>query len=280
MRVFKPVEPSVPLIFDSPHSGRFYPPGWETACARQELRWGEDAYVDELIRGAAAFGVVVLAARYPRCYIDLNRQEADLDPALLASPWPGALQPGEKSARGLGLIRRYVVPGVTVNARLLEPREVQRRIDDIYCPYHEALRALLQTVLERHGVAWLIDWHSMKSSGNAMTPDGPGAVRPDAVVGDRNGAAAAPAVTTAVVDALRDVGLDVAINDPYAGGEIVRRYGDPGAGIHCVQVELNRGLYLDEPTTTKTAGFAELRGRLTKVTARLAAAAREASVRR
>jgi N-formylglutamate amidohydrolase len=277
--VLRPIAAPAPVVFDSPHSGRFYPPGWVTACSRRELRRGEDAYVDALVRDATSSGIPVLLARYPRCYIDLNRNERDLDPTLLAGPWPGPLEPGEKSLRGLGLIRRHIVPGVAVNARPLEPREVRRRLDAIYHPYHRELDALLESSLERHGVVWLVDWHSMKSVGNSMTPDGPGAARPDAVVGDGDGRSAAPAVTEAVVQALRDVGLDVAINRPYAGGEIVRRCGAPRAGIHCVQVELNRGLYLDEVAVRKTAGFTRLQQQLLHVAERVAARAREAASR-
>ena len=261
------------MVYDSPHSGRFYPPEFETKASRDELRRGEDAYVDELLDHAPSLGVAVLDATYPRCYIDLNRAETDIDAALLSEPWPTALAPTEKSARGLGLLRRYVVPGVEVNARLLSVREVRDRIDGVHGPYHAALDALMDEVRIAHGRVWHLNWHSMKSVGNAMTPDGAVARRVDFVVSDVEGRSAAGEVTDCVVSALRDLGYRVGVNDPYKGGEIVKRVGDPAAGVHSVQVEVNRALYLDESRVEKTMGFAPLCVNLEGLTRRLVAAA-------
>ena len=266
-------EPPV-LLFDSPHSGRLYPADFETAATGPALRRGEDAYVDELIAPAAALGVAVLSATYPRCYIDVNRAVDDLDADLLAEPWPGPLQPTEKSRRGLGLIRRFVTPGVPVHARALTVAEVRRRIDEVYEPYHRRLRGLLEALRRERGFAWLVDWHSMKSVGNAMTPDGEGSRRPDFVVGDLDGRSATPALTDLLVSGLRGRGYTVALNDPYRGGTIVQRYGRPGEGVHVVQVEMSRGLYLDEATVTTHQGFGPLQRDLMALTGDLVAAAR------
>src|SRR4029077_12728519 len=179
-----------PLVFDSPHSGRLYPADFAVKCGRTELRRGEDAYVDELIAGAVRHGAGVLAAVYPRTYIDVNRAETDIDADLLSAPWPGPLAPTEKTERGLGLIRRYVEPGVEVSARLLTPAEVQDRIDRVYRPYHPALAALLEEAGRVQRPVWHVNWHSMKSVGNAMTPDGPGRRRAEFVVSDRDGTTA------------------------------------------------------------------------------------------
>ncbi len=271
-RIRRPTALSAPVVYDSPHSGRFYPPEFETKASRDELRRGEDAYVDELLDHAPSLGVAVLDATYPRCYIDLNRAETDIDAALLSEPWPTPLAPTEKSARGLGLLRRYVVPGVEVNARLLSVSEVRDRIDRVYRPYHAALDRLIGETRIAHGRVWHVNWHSMKSVGNAMTPDGAVARRVDFVVSDVEGRSAAREVTDCVVSALRDLGYRVGVNDPYKGGEIVKRIGAPDAGVHSVQVEINRALYLDESHVEKSTGFAALGLDLEKVTRRLVAA--------
>ena len=272
-RVRRPTVPSAPVVYDSPHSGRFYPPDFETKASRVELRRGEDAYVDELLDHAPSLGVAVLDATFPRCYIDLNRAETDIDAALLSEPWPTALAPTEKSARGLGLLRRYVGPGVEVNARLLSVSEVRDRIDRVYRPYHAALDRLIDETRVAHGRVWHVNWHSMKSVGNAMTPDGAVERRVDFVVSDVEGRSAAREVTDCVVSALRDLGYRVGVNDPYKGGEIVKRIGRPDAGVHSIQVEVNRALYLDESRVEKSVGFAPLGLDLERVTRRLVAAA-------
>ena len=272
-RVRRPTAPSAPVVYDSPHSGRFYPPDFETKASRVELRRGEDAYVDELLDHAPSLGVAVLDATYPRCYIDLNRAETDIDAALLSEPWPTALAPTEKSARGLGLLRRYVGPGVEVNARLLSVSEVRDRIDRVYRPYHAALDRLIDETRVAQGRVWHVNWHSMKSVGNAMTPDGAVERRVDFVVSDVEGRSAAREVTDCVVSALRDLGYRVGVNDPYKGGEIVKRIGVPESGVHSIQVEVNRALYLDESRVEKAVGFAPLGLDLERVTRRLVAAA-------
>jgi N-formylglutamate amidohydrolase len=260
------------LVYDSPHSGRFYPADFAAGATRRELRRGEDAYVDRLLAGAPSHGATVLAAMYPRCYIDVNRGEGDIDPSLLAEPWPSELAPTEKSARGLGLIRRFVVPGVEAQRGPLAVADVQHRIEIAYRPYHARLAELVEEARRDRGVVWHLDWHSMKSRGNAMTPDGPSAVRPDFVVSDVRGRSAAPHVTALVVETLASFGYRVAVNDPYVGGTIVQRIGAPYLGVHSIQVEINRALYLDEIDVMLTAGFSRLVAEIDELTRRLAAA--------
>jgi N-formylglutamate deformylase len=252
----RPLVPSA-LLYDSPHSGRFYPPDFESNASRLELRRGEDAYIDQLLGNTPSLGAYLLVANYPRCYIDLNRDETDIDAALLSEPWPTPLRPTEKSARGLGLIRRYVVPGVEVQARPLTVQAVRHRIEQVYRPYHASLDALVAEIHATQGVVWHVDWHSMKSVGNAMTPDGPGARRADFVVSNAREASASKEVTDIIVRYLRGVGHTVSVNDPYLGGVIVRRTGSPSRGIHSVQIEVNRALYMDEQLveTTSSAGL-------------------------
>jgi N-formylglutamate deformylase len=237
------------------------------------LRRGEDAYVDELLAGAPALGAVLLTNDYPRTYIDVNRAETDIDPAQLSEPWPGVLEPTEKSRRGLGLIRRFVVPGVEAQARPLSVAEVKHRIDSVYRPFHAALRALVTELRQNRSTIIHIDWHSMKSVGNSMTPDGAGSRRADFVVSDVRGTSASPETTELVVESLRDLGYSVTVNDPYTGGTIVQRTGAPASGVHSIQVEMNRALYLDEVSVEKRSGFATLANNLETLTRRLAEAA-------
>jgi len=266
--------PLTPLLYDTPHSGRFYPRDFVLGAPLGEVRRGEDAYVDELLAAAPGVGATLLAATFPRCYIDLNRDEADIDAGLLAEPWPEPLAPTEKTARGLGLIRRFVVPGVEAQGQKLTVRDVRARIRDVYRPYHAALDSLVRELRERFGSVWHVNWHSMKSTGNAMTPDGPGAARPDFVVSDRFGESASSRVTGLIVETLRGAGHTVSVNQPYSGGTIIRRTGRPEQNVHSVQIEINRALYLDEAAVAITAGAPALAATLEALTRVLAAAAR------
>jgi N-formylglutamate deformylase len=262
------------LVFDSPHSGRTYPPSFVSVAPHDQLRWAEDAYVDELIAPAVAHGAVLLCASLPRSYIDLNRTATDIDAELLSQPWPTPLTPTDKTARGLGLVRRFVVPGVPIYApHSLSVRDVQTRIRDVYEPYHAALDGLIAEVRGTRSAVWHVNWHSMKSKGNAMTPDGAGAARADFVVSDRDGASAAPEFTSLIVDSLEEMGYRVSVNTPYKGGHIVQRLGRPAEGVHSVQIEIRRDLYLDEARVKRTAEFEVLRRRLTQLARRLAEAA-------
>lgn len=277
-----PPSPSVtlaraPLLLDSPHSGRLYPADFEFAPDFVRVRRGEDAYVDRLILPALAHGASVIAALFPRTYIDCNRHEKEVDLQLVqGGAWPHPIRPSEKSARGLGLLRRYITPGVSVYApgHKLSAREIGHRIRTYYEPYHALLSNTLDEIhQELGGVAvYHINFHSMKSRGNAMTPDGAGAKRPDFVVGDLRGAACERAFTDEVAAALREQGWTVSVNKPYAGAGILKRYGEPDAGVHCLQVEMNRALYLDEERVellTRSGQYDDVERRLERVFARL-----------
>jgi N-formylglutamate deformylase len=265
---------SVPLLlYDSPHSGRRYPADFETCLERVVLRRAEDAYVDELLAGTTKHGAVILDAICPRCIIDVNRAETDIDESLLRERWPGKLVPTDKSKRGLGLLRRFVTPGVEIHSRLLEISEVRDRIENSYRPYHEALDELVDEIMCERGFVWHINWHSMKSVGNAMTPDGAGAKRPDFVVSNRDGQSASAELTEWIVGALRSFGYTVSLNHPYKGGTIVERLGAPSKGIHSLQIEINRALYLDEERVETHRGFSVLANNIETFTAGLSALA-------
>lgn len=167
-----------PLLFDLPHSGRDYPADFGSALPPEILRRGEDAYVDELLADAPGHGVTVLKALFPRCYIDTNRDEDDVDPELVSDALPEAFRPSDKSLRGIGLIRRDVVPEHRIYDRLLSHAEVKGRIERYHRPYHEALSKQLDLLRGMFGAVCHVDWHSMKSARNANTPDGPGVDQP------------------------------------------------------------------------------------------------------
>lgn len=267
-----PADPA-PLVYDSPHSGRNYPDDFDSALPRPALRHAEDAFVDELIADAPALGVAMLCALFPRAYIDPNRTEDDVDPALLAEPWPQPLSPGEKTRLGISLIRRVVTPDRPIYDRKLTTAEVEHRIARYHRPYLKALDRLVHDAHARHGRVWHVHWHSMKSRGNASTPDGPGTRRPDFVLGDLHGAGCAPELTDTVGTFLIHRGHTVAVNRPYAGAAIPERLADPARGIHCLQIEINRALYLDEATVEKSPDFDDLRATIRDLTRHLATVA-------
>lgn len=258
-----------PLVFDSPHSWPHWPPEAPRPIAPAEaLRTSCDAWVDEIWTAAADGAAPLLAARFHRAYIDANRARDDIDPELLAAPWPQPLNPGDKSRRGFGLLRRLALPGVPMYDRPLAPQEVLHRIHHCYDPYHARLAELIAAANARHGRTLHIDCHSMKSVGNAMNEDC-GRPRPDIVVSDLEGRSADAALVRWIAAALAQLGYEVRINDPYRGGELIRRHAEPARGRHSVQIEINRALYMDEPRHERTPGHAQLVANLKVFVARL-----------
>lgn len=253
--IHEPQISSAPLVVDSPHSGRHYPEDFNYICPLPSLRQTEDSYVDELVAGAVQAGATVIAATFARSYIDVNRAEDDIDPSVLAEPWPFQLQPSDRTLLGLGLVRRLCKSGVPVYAKPLTVAAIEKRIAGYYRPYHEALQHVVARCTRQFGECYLVDCHSMPGQGGESAPSR----RADFVLGDRNGTSADPSFTRRIRHILQDMGYSVALNDPYKGVEIVRRHGNPQAGQHALQLEINRRLYMNEATLEKTAGFARLR---------------------
>lgn len=266
----------VPLVFDSPHSGIEYPEDFRHAAPWAILRAAEDTHVDDLYGAAPAHGASLLCALFPRSYIDANRHEGDIDAGLLAEPWPGDLQPGEKSKLGLGLIRRLAQPDVPIYDRKLPVAEVRARLAAYYQPYHAELQSLLEARHRRFGAVWHVNCHSMGSKGSSMSVDN-GRERPDFVLGDRDGSTCDRAFTDAVLAWLNGRGYHVTVNDPYKGVELVRRYSDPAKGCHSLQIEVNRRLYMDEKTRERGGGYAKLKADITELVAYLAEWTQEAA---
>ena len=248
----------VPVVFDSPHSGRFYPDDFSSVVSRKLLREYEDRFVDLLLEEAASHGITMISAHFPRAYIDPNRAPDDLDQEMLETVWPDPLSPTRHSRQGTGLIFRRMHDASLIYERHLTLEEVRRRLDGCWRPYHAALEAALAEARLHGGAVWHVNWHSMRPVGDAMTPD-PGASRADFVLGDLEGTSCEPAFTAFVAERLEAMGYSVAVNHPYQGAHIVERYGQPEEGRHSLQIEINRGLYMDLATLEKIDRFDEIR---------------------
>jgi len=269
-----PAGEAIPLVLDSPHSGTTYPAEFDHAPPRELVRQAEDTHVATLWRAAPSFGATLIEARFPRAFIDPNRSLADIDPELLAEPWPQPLAPTRKTQQGIGLVWRMAGDGVPMYARKLKPAEVVDRIDRYWRPYHAELDAVLDARVRRFGAVWHLNCHSMPAVGDARSDD-PGRERADFVLGDRDGSTCEPAFTQFVADTLRHLGYAVAINDPYKGVEIVRKHGRPAEQRHSLQIEIKRTLYMDEQTFAPNAGFLRLEADLARLTATIAGRLRE-----
>ncbi|HMM63840.1 MAG TPA: N-formylglutamate amidohydrolase [Mesorhizobium sp.] len=247
-------EQRVPFVFNSPHSGRHYPERFlaMTRLDAYAIRRSEDCYVDELFGAAVALGAPMLAANFPRAYLDVNREPWELDPRMFREPVPPYCNiRSARVAGGLGTVPRLVGEGLDIYADRLPLAEALSRIESIYKPYHEALKRLLTRTHAAFGFAVLIDCHSMPASIRV----GDAGLRPDFIIGDRFGTSATPALTQTAIALLSGMGYRVAHNKPYAGGFITEHYGRPARHLHALQIEVNRGLYMDERTLCKTAGF-------------------------
>ena len=262
-RIHGPARATVPLVLDSPHSGNAFPSDFGAAVSELDLRDGEDCFVDALWRPATERGIPLLAALFPRTYIDPNRHPGDVDLELIeGGHWPHDFQPSGKARLGKALIWRTLDDGRPIYARKLGVDEVERRIDRYHAPYHRALRALIDATHADFGASWHIDCHSMNAVAGAQGEGGAGAVRPDFVVGDRDGTTCDPGFTAFVAEHLRGLGHWVTVNAPYKGVELVRAYGDPAQRRHSLQLEINKRLYMDEATREKGPGFAKLQADL------------------
>jgi N-formylglutamate amidohydrolase len=261
-----------PLVFASPHSGRVYPPQMMAASRLDAaaIRRSEDGWVDRLIEDAPDHGVSVIAASVARVFLDVNRDAWELDPAMFSEELPPyARGRSARVAAGFGAIARIVGEGQEIYARKLTFAEARDRVETVHRPYHEALRGLVDETLMDHGVAILMDWHSMPSAAARPSDSAPGC---DVVLGDRFGGACSPAVSRRVETELTAMGYAVARNAPYAGGYTTEHYGRPGRRVHALQIEVNRALYMNEATLEPSEGFTRLKSDLNGLFSILAAA--------
>lgn len=272
MKSFAIIQPEtdesvIPLLIDSPHSGRVLPDNFKTSASNNALLSGWDAWIDELFGDCSYFGATLIHQHISRMVIDLNRKYDDINPELLsdnAATSGLAINPSAYSTRGMGLIRQFALPGIPVSEGKLSAQEVKSRIDDYYFPYHNAIESKLTNFRQRFGAAWHIDCHSMKSIGNAMNIDA-GLPRADIVLSDRDGATGDPALMNLMAYHFRDLGYQVALNNPYKGGYLVQAYSDPQNRIYSMQIELNRALYMNEQAFSKKTEYEALKADINNV---------------
>ncbi|MBX9699900.1 MAG: N-formylglutamate amidohydrolase [Acetobacteraceae bacterium] len=266
-RLMRPPRQTVPLVFASPHSGRAYPREF-VASARLDplaLRRSEDGFVDELFAAAPDLGAPLLAATFPRVFCDVNREPWELDPGMFEGPLPSWVNTASpRVGAGLGTIARVVASGEPVYRHKLSFAEAEDRIRRHWQPYHAALAALIAETRAEFGCCLLIDCHSMPTHpAQAANP-------PDFVLGDAHGTACAPRATRLAEALLQDMGYRVRRNDPYAGGYVTRHYGRPREGVHALQLEVARPLYMDEARIERLPAMAGLRRDLERLVSELA----------
>src|ERR1700704_253934 len=255
--ILEPGEWHGPAVFNSPHSGSVYPRAFLNASRLDvaTLRRSEDSFVDELVRGVVAQGYPLMRAPFPRCYVDVNREPYELDPRMFEGRLPAfANTRSMRVAGGLGTVARVVGDAQEIYDQRIPIDDALRRIEGLYKPYHRALRRLLTRVHRDFGTAVLVDCHSMPSMAGTKD-DRP---RADIVLGDRYGTSCVPIVAEEIEATFRDLGYAVSRNKPYAGGFITEHYGNPAAGLHSVQIEINRALYMDERRYERSAAFDRL----------------------
>src|ERR1700674_1106914 len=268
---FEAVEPAQcrgPVLFNSPHSGRVYPPAFLLASRLDlaTLRRYEDCFVDELLLGVVARGHPLMRAHFPRCFVDVNREPYELDPRMFDGRLPSfANTRSMRVAGGLGTVARVVGDAQEIYDQRIPVDDPLRRIEGLYKPYHRALRKLVTRIHRDFGTAMLVDCHSMPSTA------GPKDERPraDIVIGDRYGTSCVGDVTDTIETSLRERGYTVSRNKPYAGGFITEHYGNPTAGLHSVQLEINRGLYMDERRFVRSEAFSTVARDLEEMAERL-----------
>jgi N-formylglutamate amidohydrolase len=255
--IIEPAACGAPVAFNSPHSGSTYPRDFLSTSRLDiaTLRRSEDSFVDDLITGVVKRGFPMMRAHFPRCFVDVNREPYELDPRMFDGRLPSfANTRSMRVAGGLGTVARVVGDAQEIYDQRIPVDDALRRIESLYKPYHRALRRLFTHLHRDFGAAILVDCHSMPSTAGHRD-DRP---RPEFVLGDRYGTSCTGAVSETVEKTLRGMGYSVSRNKPYAGGFITEHYGNPAAGLHAIQLEINRGLYMDERRYVRSQGFGKL----------------------
>jgi N-formylglutamate amidohydrolase len=255
--ILEPLQWRAPIIFNSPHSGSVYPDDFLIASRIDlpTLRRSEDSFMDELIADLSRRGFPVVRVKFPRSYVDVNREPYELDPRMFSGRLPSfANTRSMRVAGGLGTIPRVVGDGQEIYRERLAVEDALLRIETLYKPYHRALRRLINRVHQTFGAVVVVDCHSMPSIG--VSRDEPR--RPDVVIGDRYGTSCAQLLPDIVEATMGRLGYSVGRNKPYAGGFITEHYGNPASGLHAIQLELNRAIYMDERRREKSPRFAQV----------------------
>lgn len=253
---------SAPILFDSPHSGTHVPDDMPLACSHEHIKSVADLYVDNLFEHVTEQGMAFLKTDISRCYVDVNRHIDDIDIHMVDGLWTSPVYAKGRAKHGYGVIYR-MARGEKLSDKKLSQNEIKQRLAKFYVPYHETLKNALDALHTQFQQAYLINCHSMPSRHSF-------ARLPDIVLSDRNGVTCAPDFLQFVKTLFVEKGYKVALNHPYQGGEILRRYGQPTHNRHALQIEINRALYMDEISLKKKeAGFETLKGNLREVTEKI-----------
>ena len=267
----------IPLVLDSPHSGQHYPADFGFSCDRAQLRMAEDTDIDDLYDFTPALGATLVCAEFPRSYLDPNRRVEDMDTSLIDGRWPHPVDQSPKTKSGIGLIWRLLGDTSPIYSRKLSVAEVTQRISQCHAPYWAAVTYAVDSTHAQHGRVLHINCHSMPAVAGPSSWVKLGTQFADVVLGDRDGSTCSPEFTALLAEAFQHEGLSVAINDPYKGVELVKRFGRPAENRHSIQVELNRKLYMIEATRERTANYAVLKAALERVMAKVAEFAKVAA---
>ena len=265
-QILYPDEQTIPFIFASPHSGRRYSTAFIEASRLTPvmLRRSEDSFIDELFSKAPNYGAPLLKATFPRAYVDPNREPFELDPTMFEDQLPDYVNTDSvKISAGLGTVARVVINGENIYRKKLKFSEIKRRVESFYFPYHQALQRLIENTRIKFGFCILIDCHSMPSIGGPMDDD-TGNNRVDIVLGNNHDASCAPQLLSYTSASLKRQGLSICRNKPYSGGYTTCHYGKPDKGVHALQIEINRSLYMNETNIEKHGGFLELSDKVTR----------------
>lgn len=270
--VFARRDPDVapaPVIFDIPRSGSEYPRHFRSIASLTDLQKSVSSFVEELYSGVTASGATWLYAAFPNAFIDPNRHELDIDPDSLDGPWPVPLKPSPKTSTGIGLIPMVCAGTRPIYDGKLAVADVEARLADYYWPYHNELGRLIAGFRERFGVAYHLSCHSMSEFIAGNGPDA-GTRRSDFDLGDRNGTTCGRALVDVAAETLTSFGYRVTVNAHYVGAEAVRKHGDPKNGVHSLQIEMNRGLYMNETTRERSNRFPQIQRHMAALSERLA----------
>jgi N-formylglutamate amidohydrolase len=269
---YDPVQLPVPVVVDVSRSGREYPIDMRSPVPFTAIHDNVSVYLEDIWGDAPRYGATMLYALFPHMYIDANRHELDIDPDLVEGEWPVPLQP-TVSKRGLGLLKSKSRYGEPVQERKLTYAEVEERLNRYHRPYHRELRSIIDRVHASYGFVYHLTCHCMSAIGAPTHPD-PGKERADFCLGNMNGASASDQVMDEIAAVIRKRGFSCTFNNPYTGGEINRRYGEPSNGIDTVMVEINKKRFMDTSTFRRNDGYAEIKATANDVLATLSKAAR------
>ncbi|WP_117189974.1 N-formylglutamate amidohydrolase [Rhizobium terrae] len=264
LKITPPTAPPIPLVFDSPHSGLIIP-DFERVASDELVRVAADTHVDDLFGFAPSIGAPLLIAHFPRSFLDLNRSLKDIDLEMVEGDWPHPVRDSASARRGMGLTWRYAWGNTLMYGRKFTVKELENRIDTYWRPYHRELVRLLDETHAAFGRVYHVNCHSMPAIGHVLSPDPPGTVRKDIVVGDYDGQASEPDFVKLVVETLESFGYSVSLNIPFRGAELVSAYSAPSRNRHSIQIELNRKLYMDEQTREKIPDYDALKTNLAKL---------------